>query len=289
MNTPDDSFSPPLLPPQGSLAQILNHLASRPHITRVQQAQHLREFADPNALWWSEFFRRGLEDKRHNARAETARLASHFFYAPVVPKLAQLTASPHEPLRVRKAAAQALGRLGDAKILPALATLANHSAMMARRTAVEAAGRLETPEAFGILGHALHDRAWEVRLDAIIGLGGLPAPASSRAWEVLNAHVEIESQARLAAFALRSLAELAQHHPPVRKATTERFVQVLQSPENALHHNHQLRKAAARGLGELRSQPSRLLLQATARDPWAEVAQQALWALHQLSHTDEDP
>lgn len=242
----------------------LEALGAREHLKRVQVAQRLREQAwrrSQGRALAGEVVRRGLEASDLNVTASAARLAGDIGELSVWGRLVTLAEDHRRPLRVRRAAASALGwvwlrgRVASADepspsqrgaALAALTSLSRHREPLVRRVAVEAAGRMEIPEALGLLCDAASDPAWQVRQDAALGLGGMRGEAAVEAWAVLARLWPQEVEARVAERALRSMAELALECASLHEATRQHL-------EEAAERVGVVRKAALRGLSELAS------------------------------------
>ncbi len=265
---------------QDRVHQLVEALASTEHFVRIGAAQRLREQAahSPHAHTLATLVAlAALEDARPNALAQGARLASALHLTSAAPRLRALCASKSAAVRVRKAAAAALGHLADPLALEALEVLRHHNAPMVRRVAVEAIGRLELPACFEPLADALTDPAWQVRLDAAVGLGAMCKPQAQGAFEVMLGVVEDEPHSPCAERMLRAMTELACCDEGLRKQAI------------ALLQRHLVKweviptaRAAARGLGELRAQEAAGVLREALDNAPSSVAEQAWWSLRTI-------
>jgi hypothetical protein len=94
--------------------------------------------------------------------------------APAVPALIQ--ALGDSDWDVRRAAAEALGDLGDPQAIPALIKALGDSDWVVRRASAEALGKLGDPQAIPALIKALGDSDWVVRRASAEALGAIGDP-----------------------------------------------------------------------------------------------------------------
>jgi HEAT repeat protein len=205
-----------------------------------------------------------LDDGRPNALASAARLVSRFDLRTHLDRVAALVRKG-APVRVLKAAVGCLGHLGRASDVKAVARLLNHDNDMLRRAAVESLGRLHGPPS--ALKSALRDTSWQVRMSAAIGLGEYPEADVVGA---LVAAVGREDHAPTAEQIVRSVAD-------VGGVEAVAALRVWLLDRDAAPG---LRRAAARGLGELMAGGD--VLESAMDDPDASVVEQAAWALGRL-------
>jgi HEAT repeat protein len=102
--------------------------------------------------------------------------------APAVPAL--IKALGDSDSAVRRAAAEALGKLGDPQAVPALIQALGDSDSAVRRAAAEALGAIGDPQAVPALIQALGDSDWDVRRAAAWALGKLGDPQAVPALSV---------------------------------------------------------------------------------------------------------
>ena len=84
-----------------------------------------------------------------------------------------LEESDRDKEALRHAAAEALGKLGDARAASVLIRLASDQSSEIRRSAVRSLGRLGLATSSDVLVRALNDRSDWVRAEAAKALGGL--------------------------------------------------------------------------------------------------------------------
>ena len=256
---------------------IVDDLGGADHLRRVRCAQRLREEASAEVV--EAVIERGLADGRANAQAEAARLAGDVGHGASARALRALVMDGRRAVRVRKAAASALGLLGDLEGIEALEAALGHPDAMFRRAVVEAAGRIGGSRALGLLRSWLGAGVWQVRMEAAVGLGGMPVEVAGEAIEGLMGAVEVEGHDETAEQMLRSLAELG-----VRAEGHRGAVEVALRGHLEPVARWRASMAAARGLGELGAVGSMEALRgALRRDPPLPVAEQVVWALGRLS------
>ncbi|MEL6179975.1 MAG: HEAT repeat domain-containing protein [Myxococcota bacterium] len=238
----------------------------------------------------------GLQSPHIRPRATSARLVGLLWVRYrsddlrlCAPLLAMLVCDAHQPGRVRKSAAWSLGWIGSHDAVEALTTLGDHTNPMYRRTAMEASGRIGGLRAATFLVGGLHDPAWQVRMDAAIGLGGLCDSAiTPSVGEAFERALQAENHPRTLEQMLRSLPELVS----TGALTPERAAALLGDRLGPAYPTP-VRCASARGLGELGSTYpgaalARELLQSASVRPPASIREQARWALaHLASHRHE--
>jgi HEAT repeat protein len=209
--------------------------------------------------------RRGLGDDRINAVAEAVRLVGHFGLTELIPAV-EILLDRGCPMRVLKAAVSCVGRLRVAGALGGISALSDYPHPMLRRAVMEAAGRIEVG-ATPVLLRGLGDEAWQVRMDAAIGLG---AQRGEAVFAALVRSIEVEIHPRTAEMMVRSVAELK--NEDAFGAMAGWLGDTRRPPE--------VRRAAARGLGE-RGEYSPALDRAVHSER-ADVAEQARWALRRI-------
>jgi HEAT repeat protein len=168
---------------------------------------------------------------------------------------------------VRRAAARALGALGDARALEPLAALAVKATepMEMRLSAVRALGRLADPDVAARVQPALKDESWVVRAAAAEVLGDLdPLPADMLLAPLSEPHATV----RTAALAALRRAKGAKY--AVSAAV------LLKDPEPAV------REAAVITLGELREPACLDPLLGALGDKSRAVREEAAYALGRL-------
>ena len=272
--------------PTPSIPDALARLNQPDQLTRLQIAQRVLERWPPDAA--TRLVETGLDSQHPRVRAESARLAGQLAMRRRLPGLARCGARLEElardvgqPGRVRKSAVWSLGWIGAPESLAAIEALSQHDNAMYRRAAVEAAGRLGGVEAAAVLLRGLTDPAWQVRMDAAIGLGGLPGEVAAASYETLVAALRDEPHPKAAEQMLRSLPEVA----PAASRSDEAIGVLLARLDD--HGEARVSRAAARGLGELAdavTNPEALLaeLQRRERAASAQVAAALRWSLMAL-------
>ncbi|MGZ3480072.1 MAG: HEAT repeat domain-containing protein, partial [Myxococcaceae bacterium] len=198
---------------------------------------------------------------------------------------------------VRQAAAESLGRIGDARAVEPLSGLLGDGNVDVRRSAVEALGQLDDAKAIPALSKATGDANPAVRREAAEALLSFDEPAATEA--LIKLLGDADPRVRVIAMeglshrgdrrALAPLAKLVKDPNVEVRARAVRALSRFRDPaaQDALvtalkDENADVRTAAAAGLGEmeLKSAPP-ALLEAT-RDPSSEVRQQAAEALGQI-------
>jgi HEAT repeat protein len=168
-----------------------------------------------------------LTDARAEPEPELVDLAGMLGNRDAVPALVRLLGperrSPPGDPKVAAAAAVALGRLGDARALPALAPLSEHPSSRLRAAATWALGRLGDPRAEQPLLTASRDPRPDIRALALLGLGRLAPEASRGLFTAVVADPGAPVDVRRAA--LVALARRADE-PPVA-----RLPELLESPD----------------------------------------------------------
>jgi len=210
----------------------------------------------------------------------------------VVPLLVQALQDENE--RVRKAACEALGAIGDPQAIPHLAQALQDEAWEVRKAAFEALGAIGDPQAIPHLAQALQDEDWLVRKAACEALGAIGDPQAipHLAQALQDEHRLVRAAACEALGAIgdpQAIPHLAQalqdEHRWVREAACEALgaigdpqaipplLQALQ--DEAL----EVRKAACEALGKI-GDPQAIppLLQALQDEAW-EVRKAACEAL----------
>jgi HEAT repeat protein len=102
-----------------------------------------------------------------------------------------------EDWRIRRAAAEALGQIGDPQATPALIQALRDEDFWVRRAAAEALGQIGDPQATPALAQALRDEMWLVRLAAAEALGQIGDPQATPA--LIQALQDEDSDVRRAA------------------------------------------------------------------------------------------
>ena len=269
---------------QSKTRLALDELASSDHLTRLRRAEVLGRTRDPTEL--AIVVASGLDDPRPNVVAECARLVAQRRLHGHTGQLLRVTGEPNRPVRVLKAAVNALGCLAASapetpdwmsQALEAMAPLATHPNTMLRRTVMEAAGELGCA-ALPLLCRGLADTAWQVRMYAAMGLGGqahCPAEANGALVVAFGAEGDTGTAEQM----LRSMAELAVEAPPLAAKTSRLLATVLLDTSRP----HPLRKAAARGIGEIGLPCGVPVLRRALADVPPPVAEQISWALAQMA------
>jgi HEAT repeat protein len=258
-------------------------LAAPDHVPRLRAQAALLAAAREDAAFADALLLAGLLDARPNAAACCARIAAALRHAPSRRRLEALCADHRAPLRARKAAAQALGWLGEPASAASLQALLTHPNAMARRAALEALGRVGGERALAALRAALGERSWALRQEAVLGLGGL-GDAALEAIDALTEALRGESHGPTAEQCLRQIAALGQAHGEARDAALAALRGALEAPSPLPDAERwRLRRAVARGLGELGDRASLARVAALRADPSWAVAESADWAWRALT------
>lgn len=256
----------------------LERLGSPNHLERLAAGQELVNLWGDAPRRAAAVMRRALDAGGANAISEVARAIAQVGATELAPELREVVASRHLPGRARKAATLALGHVEDEGGIAAIRGLLTHPNPMYRRASAEALGRVATPEVVDDLLTALRDEAWQVRMVAAVGLSGAITEVETIVGRLLET-LECEPHDRTAEQIARALAEVAGLRALTRAEVAERFMAIL-----ATRGPWRVRKAAARGLGELGWSPARETLGWIAEDdPVADVAAQAAWSYARLS------
>jgi len=171
-----------------------------------------------------------------------------------------------ENARVRGAAAQSLGRLGDPRaVQPLIAVLADSNAEV-RAAAIEALADLDDPRAIGPIAALLRDPVTEVKRNALNALShweqGVPAASVVALLEDPDAEVRHEAIHLL-------------DHLHARSAGSA-IAKLIHDPSS------DVRSAAVQALGNLREQSGATAITEALSDADADVRQAALGALNDL-------
>jgi HEAT repeat protein len=251
----------------------LADLASREHLTRLRAVDALRTHSLDMVR---EIAAMALSDRRANAQAAGARLIGERSIAGLRGALETMVADRGRAVRARKASVVALGQLGSPDSLAAIGSLESHPNDMVRRALMEAAGRIGTAGALPLLVAGLGDGAWQVRMDAATGLGGMPDGVAAAAFEALDGAWSVEPDVRTGEQMLRAMAEVA--WPGLRTVATARFMGVLASGAD-----WRWRRAAARGLGEVGfGEAAQTALQSALETSAGAVAEEIVWSLRAM-------
>mgnify|MGYP002633395741 CR=1 FL=1 len=240
-------------------ALVAQVLSGRDHLARLRAMECVDASAAPEVV------RLLLDDGRPNAQACACRLIGKHRLVPHLDVVARLV-RPGRAVRVLKAAVVCLGALGAAEHAKVLLPLLDHDNAMLRRAVVETLGRIGA-------GHpplirALADPSWEVRMYAAIGLGA--CTGQLEAHEALVVAVDTEAHAATAEQMVRAVAEVACDGAAV----------ALCGWLDSAGQLSGVRRAAARGLGELRQGEPSLL--AALGEVDSAVVEEASWALDQI-------
>jgi HEAT repeat protein len=206
---------------------------------------------------------------------------------------------------VRRAAAEAVGELGDPQAVPALIQTLGDSDGEVRRAAAEALGELSDPRAIPALSRALGDSDESVRRDAVRAIGKLGDPQAVPG--LIQTLSDRDREARQAAAEALGKLHDPQAVPALIQALSDRNREVRQAAAEALGGHGDLqaiprliqalgdvdrgvRRAAARALGELvenvsNAEITRRIARALWRrlTDWKEVREAACQALEQVS------
>ena len=198
---------------------------------------------------------------------------------------------------VRQAAAESLGRIGEARALEPLSGLLGDGNVEVRKSAVEALGNLEDPKAIPALTKAAGDANPAVRREAAEALIGFDEPAAGE--PLIKLLGDSDLRVRLTALeglsqrgdrrALGPLAKLVKDPNVEVRARAVRALARYQDPSaqdglvSALKdENAEVRVAAAAGLAELELKAAPQGLLDATKDSSADVRQQAAEALGQI-------
>ena len=190
-----------------------NHTAAAPHVAEVlredvdmgvrfQAAQTLSRFADPVTVPELLLALRG--DDLWVRMAATEGLIK--IGEPAVEGL--ITALGHSNRAVRRAAAKALGKIGDTRAVSGLRAALLDSDIDVRRFAAQAMGRIGEKETVDALSDALRDDADRVRKAAASALIEIGEPAIPVLLDALN-----DAEPRVAIIAVVALREIG-YEPP---------------------------------------------------------------------------
>jgi len=251
-------------------------LSSTDHLARLRCGEELAERWHDAPVEVEATLREALLSGNANSMSEASRVASQVGANELMAPLCEIAANPRLAGRARKAAVLALGVLGNASAVPKVCSLLNHPSPMYRRAAVEALGRIGTEHAINALVAALEDPAWQVRMNAAIGLSG----AQTRVPEVaarLIAILAIEPHAATREQLARALAELAHRDRNLIAEVSALFIGWLEQGEHV-----ELMRAGARGLGELGCKDAAAVLAVAAESEQSTVAEEAQWSLVHL-------
>jgi HEAT repeat protein len=172
------------------------------------------------------------EDARGRAARALGRLGSPEALAPLM----TMVAAPSEPGWVRRAAAEALGDLGDPAAAPLLQGLLNDASRELRESAVQALGALALPQTFEALLPLLHDPHPLVRRAVVRALTRVDL---ARAGPVLIAALAHETDD----YVIKGIFD---------ELSTHRVAGALDPLIAALdHHHHEVRLDAVEALGQL--------------------------------------
>lgn len=258
-------------------------LASRDHLTRLKASEALRDVLFCATLdAQASFCEAGLCHQDLNVRAETARIVGDLRLSKLLPSLHALLQNRHQPQRVHKAVLYALRCIQSPQSAPVLSNSWEHPQPMMRRAAVMALGQIGGKSALAALQKALNDEAWQVRMEAATGLGGMREEFAESCIETLDKSLYKEPHAATAERMVRHLTEAALRSlAPARIAPT--LARLLQNDDR-----WEVRRACARGLGELGDPGALEILRAFQNDPWVEVAEESHWAILALSREAHD-
>jgi HEAT repeat protein len=198
---------------------------------------------------------------------------------------------------VRQAAAESLGRIGDARALEPLSGLLGDANVEVRKSAVEALGNLEDPKAIPALTRAAGDANPAVRHEAAEALISFDEPAAGE--PLIKLLGDSDLRVRLTALeglsqrgdrrALGPLAKLVKDPNVEVRARAVRALARYKDPSaqdglvTALKDEHpEVRVAAAAGLSELELKAAPQGLLEATKDPSPEVRQQAAETLGQI-------
>jgi len=134
--------------------------------------------------------------------------------------------------RVRRAAIDALGKIGDPQAVQPLIKALSDRDLRVRQSAANALGEIGNPQAVEALIKALEDENWFVRQSAIKALGKTDDPQAIQS--LIKALIDRDSRVRVSA--ARTLGEIGdpQAVQPLIKALSDRDLRVRQSAADAL-------------------------------------------------------
>jgi len=164
---------------------------------------------------------------------------------------------------VRRAAAQALGQIGDPQATPALIQALQDKEWVVRGTAAEALGQIGDPQATPALIQALRDEEWEVRRAAAWALKKIGPPAVPALIQALR-----DEEWEMREAAAKALGQIGDPQ------ATPALIQALRD------QNVGVRWAAAWALGAIGDPQATPALIQALRDGW--VRDVAAWALLKL-------
>lgn len=265
-----------------------------PGVPSAAEIERIRRDAQRMAL---DAQRQARDAMRKHGRK--VKVKGHHERAPADPKTvdALISALKDADPGVRRAAAESLGRIGDARAVEPLSALLSDGNVDVRRSAVEALGELDDPKAIPALGKATGDANPAVRREAAEALLSFDEPAATE--PLIKLLGDADPKVRVIAMeglshrgdrrALAPLAKLVKDPNVEVRARAVRALSRFRDPaaQEALvtalkDENADVRTAAAAGLGEmdLKTAPA-ALLEAT-KDPSSEVRQQAAESLGEI-------
>ena len=279
----------PPAPPRPAVAPTPPTPPSTADVERIRRdAQRMARDAERRAR---EAVRRSQARKGHGRHAGSR--------TPADPKTvdALIAALKDADPGVRQAAAESLGRIGDARAVDPLSALLGDGNVEVRRSAVEALGNVEDPKAIPALTRAAGDANPAVRREAAEALLSFDEPAAGEPLIKLLG----DSDPRVRLTAMEGLSQRGDRRAlaPLSKLVKDPNVEIRARAVRALaryrdpaaqeglvaalkDENPEVRAAAAAGLGELELKAAPQGLLDATRDPSAEVRQQAAEALGQI-------
>jgi len=211
--------------------------------------------------------RRRLRSDRAGSRWEAAEALGRLGDPRVVPDLVQALRDPHA--FVRWAAAQTLGQIGGETAVPLLLPMLEDPDRLVRRSAVDALGYLDTPAVRQALRRALHDSDATVRRNAIEAVARL---GDAGAVDALSPALDARNDLWVRYSAAEALGVVGDHRA------------VAPLIESLQDHHVLIRRAAARSLGLLRDSRAIYPLIQALQDPDPEVRLHAADGLGRLGH-----